>query len=250
VAAACPSHRGTGRPCGTSVRPVTIRADRRCARRAAPSALRNPTMSKGGAKARHSVRNWRFYVPAHGTRGSNRDPPARRHITNLLGKLPRNVSDHENLQCFQGEIDCTLVRKLARRRDYGVSAREQSRRRRSAQIPDTVSRETDGGPTGAAWSRRGRSSTPVAAPGRAAPVVRPRSSGNACRAGSPARPSARRKAACRPAPPDCDARPPRQTAPPDCPARLPRQTAPAAATRRSTSPGFRAGGRRFWRARR
>jgi len=107
-------------------------------------------MSKGGAKARHCVRIWRFCVPAHGTRASYRDPPARRHITNLLGKLPRNVNDHENPQCFPGEIDCTLVRRLARSRDDGVSAAEQGRRRRSAQIPDTVSRETDGGSTRAA----------------------------------------------------------------------------------------------------
>jgi len=107
-------------------------------------------MSKGGAKARHSVRNWRFCVPARGTRASNRDPRAPLNITNLLGKLPRNVSDHENLLCFQGEIDCTLVRRLARSRDDGVSAAEQGRRRRSAQIPDTASRETDGGSTRAA----------------------------------------------------------------------------------------------------
>jgi len=107
-------------------------------------------MSKGGAKARHSVRNWRFYVAAHDTRASNRDPPPASDITNLLGKLPRNVSDHENLLCFQGEIDCTLVRRLARSRDRGVSAGEPARPRRSAQIPDTVSRETDGAPTAAA----------------------------------------------------------------------------------------------------
>jgi len=42
------------------------------------------------------------------------------------------------------------VRRLARSRDEGVSAGEQARRRRSAQIPDTVSRETDGGSTRAA----------------------------------------------------------------------------------------------------
>jgi len=107
-------------------------------------------MSKGGAKARHSVRNWRFCVPARGTRASNRDPRAPLNITNLLGKLPRNVSDHENPLCFQGEIDCTLVRRLTRSRERGVSARKQGGRRRSAQIPDTVSRETDGGPTAAA----------------------------------------------------------------------------------------------------
>jgi hypothetical protein len=70
-------------------------------------------MSKGGAKARHSVRNWRFCAAAHGARASNRDPRRGRDITNLLGKLPRNVSDHENLLCFQGEIDCTPVRNVA-----------------------------------------------------------------------------------------------------------------------------------------
>jgi hypothetical protein len=107
-------------------------------------------MSKGGAKARHCVRNWRFCVPGHGTHASYRDLRARPNITNLLGKLPRNVSDHENPPCFPGEIDCTLVRRLARSRDRGVSAREETRRRRRAQFPDTVSRETDGGPTAAA----------------------------------------------------------------------------------------------------
>jgi hypothetical protein len=107
-------------------------------------------MSKGSAKARHSVRNWRFCAAAHPARASNRDPRRGRYITNLLGKLPRNVNDHENPQCFPGEIDCTPVRRLARSRDEGVSAGEQARRRRSAQIPDTVSRETDGGSTRAA----------------------------------------------------------------------------------------------------
>jgi len=42
------------------------------------------------------------------------------------------------------------VRRLARSRDDGESAVEQGRGRRSAQIPDTVSRETDGGSTRAA----------------------------------------------------------------------------------------------------
>jgi hypothetical protein len=107
-------------------------------------------MSKGGAKARHSVRNWRFCVPVRGTRASNRDPAVRRYITNLLGKLPRNVSDHENPQCFRGEIDCTPVRRLARSREHALSAGKPARRRRSAQFPDTFSRETDGGPTAAA----------------------------------------------------------------------------------------------------
>jgi hypothetical protein len=79
-------------------------------------------MSKGSAKARHSVRNWRFCAAAHPARASNRDPRRGRYITNLLGKLPRNVSDHENLLCFPGVFDCTLVRKLTRRRDRGVSA--------------------------------------------------------------------------------------------------------------------------------
>src|SRR5215203_2803414 len=79
--------------------------------------LTDPTMSKGSAKARHSVRICRFGVSAHGTRASNRDPRAPRHITNLLGKLPRNVSDHENPQCFPGVFDCTLVRRLTRGRD-------------------------------------------------------------------------------------------------------------------------------------
>jgi hypothetical protein len=106
-------------------------------------------MSKGGAKARHSARNWRFYVPAHDTRASNRDPPRACDITNLLGKLPRNVSDHENLQCLWGEIDCTLVRTLAWDRDRAVSENGPAARSRSAQFPDTVSRETDGGPTAA-----------------------------------------------------------------------------------------------------
>jgi hypothetical protein len=102
-------------------------------------------MSKAGAKARHSVRNWRFCVVAHGTRASERAPRTRRDITNLLGKLPRNVSDHENLQQIQGQIDCTPVRTLAPRRDRRVSTRDVEGRRRSAQFPDTASRETDAG---------------------------------------------------------------------------------------------------------
>jgi hypothetical protein len=100
-------------------------------------------MSKGGAKARHSVRNWRFYVAAHDTRASNRDPGPGPDITDLLGKLPRNVSDHENPQYFPGEIDCTLVRTLAWDRDDAVSMDGPEARRRSAQFPDTASRETD-----------------------------------------------------------------------------------------------------------
>jgi len=107
-------------------------------------------MSKAGAKARHSGRNWRFLAGAHQTRATKAGGPAPANLTDLLGKLPRNVSDHENLLCFQGEIDCTPVRRLARSRDDGVSAVEQGRGRRSAQIPDTVSRETDGGSTRAA----------------------------------------------------------------------------------------------------
>jgi hypothetical protein len=86
-------HRAPDHPRGPSLR--TSRSGFR---------LTDDPMSKGGAKARHSVRNWRFCVPAHRTHASNRDPLVRSNITKLLGKLPRNVSDHENLQCFQGEI--------------------------------------------------------------------------------------------------------------------------------------------------
>jgi hypothetical protein len=109
--------------------------------------LTDPTMSKGSAKARHSVRNWRFCVPAHDTRASNRDPRTARHITKLLGKLPRNVSDHENNQCFQSVFACTPMRTEAQRRDRGVSAVGPPTGRQNAQFPDTISRETDGGPT-------------------------------------------------------------------------------------------------------
>src|SRR5688572_26007836 len=117
--------------------------------------LTDDPMSKGGAKARHSVRNWRFYVAAHDTRASNRDPGPGRDITDLLGKLPRNVSDHENLPCFPGEIDCTLVRTLAWKRDPRGLPDGPAAGRRSAQFPDTGRRETDGGPT-ARPSRRSR----------------------------------------------------------------------------------------------
>jgi hypothetical protein len=103
-------------------------------------------MSKAGAKARHSVRNWRFCVPAHDTRASNRDPRAARDITNLLGKLPRNVGDHEKHQCFRGDFDCTPMRRETQRRDRGVSAAGPRRGRHDAQFPDTASRETDKAP--------------------------------------------------------------------------------------------------------
>jgi hypothetical protein len=104
-------------------------------------------MSKAGAKARHSVRNWRFYVPAHGTRASNRDPRAACDITKLLGKLPRNVSDHENHQCFRADLLCTVLRSATQSGDREVSENGPGGRRQNAQFPDTVSRETDGGPT-------------------------------------------------------------------------------------------------------
>ena len=129
--------------------------------------LTDPTMSKGGAKARHSVRNWRFCVPARGTRASNRDPRAPLNITNLLGKLPRNVSDHENLPCFQGEIVCTLVRRLTRGRDRGCRRGGPVRRGRSAQFPDTARRETDHPSTRADLAREPLLATPVAPPGGA-----------------------------------------------------------------------------------
>jgi hypothetical protein len=104
-------------------------------------------MSKGGAKARHSARNWRFCESARGPRASIRDPRRTADITDLLGKLPRNVSDHKNPQQFPGEIDCTAVRTLARCRHHAALVRGFAAGRRNAQFPDTVSRETDGGPT-------------------------------------------------------------------------------------------------------
>jgi hypothetical protein len=89
--------------------------------------LTDDPKSKGGAKARHSVRNWRFYVAGHDTRASNRDPRVPPDITDLLGKLPRNVSDHKNPPCFPGEIDCTLVRTLTWKRDHAVSQTDRRR---------------------------------------------------------------------------------------------------------------------------
>jgi hypothetical protein len=100
-------------------------------------------MSKAGAKARHSVRNWRFCVPAHDTRGSYRDPRAAPDITKLLGKTPRNVGDHEKHQCFRGENDCTLLRNVARGRGRGCRRMVREARRQDAQFPDTARRETD-----------------------------------------------------------------------------------------------------------
>ena len=99
-------------------------------------------MSKAGAKARHSGRNWRFLAGAHQTRATNAEGPARANLTDLLGKLPRNVSDHENLPCFQGEIACTRLRSVTRRRCDLSASGHRSDRRQNAQIPDMAGRET------------------------------------------------------------------------------------------------------------
>jgi hypothetical protein len=95
-------------------------------------------MSKGGAKARHSVRNWRFCVP-HTAHAPRIETARTLNITNLLGKLPRNVSDHENPLCFQGEIDYAGAQADAEPRSRGVGARTGAVVERA--VSDTVSRK-------------------------------------------------------------------------------------------------------------
>ena len=99
-------------------------------------------MSKAGAKARHSGRNWRFLAGAHHTRATKAGGPARANLTDLLGKLPRNVSDHENIPCFQGQIACTRLRRVTRRRCDLSATGHRIGRRQNAQIPDMAGRET------------------------------------------------------------------------------------------------------------
>jgi hypothetical protein len=99
-------------------------------------------MSKAGAKARHSARNWRFDRAAHATREPRRARIARRRVTDLSGKLPRNVSDHEKRPCFQGKIACTAMRSVARARSDLSAIGQGGDRRQDAQIPDTAGRES------------------------------------------------------------------------------------------------------------